>query len=58
MARFEIFRDSAGQIRFRLRAPNGEILAASEGYVSNASARIGVEAVRRHASAADVIDLT
>jgi uncharacterized protein YegP (UPF0339 family) len=33
-ARFEIFRDLDGKLRFRLRAPNGEILAVSEGFES------------------------
>ena len=31
---FEITKDTAGEYRFRLRAPNGEIIAVSESYKS------------------------
>ncbi|MEE9265033.1 MAG: DUF1508 domain-containing protein, partial [Vicinamibacteria bacterium] len=33
---FEIFKDRRGEFRFRLRASNGEIVLASEGYRSKA----------------------
>jgi uncharacterized protein len=32
MTEFEVFRDAAGEYRFRLKANNGEIVAQSEGY--------------------------
>lgn len=32
MIRFELYRDTAGQHRFRIVAANGETIAASEGY--------------------------
>ncbi len=38
---FEITKDAAGEYRFRLRAPNGEIIAASESYKSKNGARMG-----------------
>jgi uncharacterized protein len=31
-AKFEITKDKAGKFRFHLKAPNGEIIAASQGY--------------------------
>jgi hypothetical protein len=31
---FEISKDKAGKFRFHLKAPNGEIIAASQGYAS------------------------
>ena len=31
-AKFEISKDHAGKFRFHLKAPNGEIIAASQGY--------------------------
>ena len=34
--KFEVYRDEAGQFRFRLKAPNGEIVLASEGYTDSA----------------------
>ncbi len=39
MAKFQIFRDIAGQYRWRLIARNGEIVAASEAYTTEYSAR-------------------
>jgi uncharacterized protein YegP (UPF0339 family) len=53
-ARFEISEDHAGKFRFHLKAPNGEIIAASQGYQTKASAEKGVEAARRHARSAKV----
>ncbi len=35
-AKFEIFRDRAGEYRFRLKAPNGGIIAVGEGYAGRA----------------------
>ena len=49
-AKFEIFKDKKGESRFRLKAPNGEILLASEGYKVRRSALQGVESVRKNAS--------
>ena len=43
-AKFEISKDHAGKFRFHLKAPNGEIIAASQGYESKASAE---KALRR-----------
>lgn len=36
--KFQLFQDKAGQFRFRLRAHNGKIIAASEGCTTKASA--------------------
>lgn len=44
-AHFEIFVDSAEEFRFRLRAANGEIILASEGYTSKQSAIGGAVSV-------------
>jgi uncharacterized protein YegP (UPF0339 family) len=38
MAKFTFFVDKAGYYRWRLVAKNGEIVAASEGYTSQANA--------------------
>ena len=45
-------KDHAGKFRFHLKAPNGEIIAASQGYESKASAEKGIEAIKTHAPAA------
>jgi uncharacterized protein len=55
-ARFEISKDYAGKFRFHLKAPNGEIIAASQGYETKASAEKGMEAIRTHAPDAKVED--
>lgn len=56
--KFEIYRDKASEYRFRLVAPNGEIIAVSEGYTTKQSAQRGVEAVKKYAGSAEIEDLT
>ena len=55
-AKIEISKDHAGKFRFHLKAPNGEIIAASQGYGSKASAQKGIEANKTHAASATVED--
>lgn len=57
-AQFEIFKDTANEYRFRLRAPNGEIIAASEGYTAKSSCKNGIASVRENAPTAIIQDLT
>ncbi len=52
--RFEVYKDTSGQYRFRLRAPNNEIIAVSEAYTSKAACRNGIESVKKNASKAYV----
>nr|WP_319251767.1 YegP family protein [uncultured Celeribacter sp.] len=47
--KFELYTDKAGEFRFRLKAGNGEIILASEGYKQKASAENGIESVRKNA---------
>lgn len=47
--RYELFKDKAGEYRFRLKAANGEIIAVSEGYKEKKSCLHGIESVRRNA---------
>jgi uncharacterized protein YegP (UPF0339 family) len=54
---FEVYEDSAGEWRWRLLAPNGNIIADSgEGYVSKQGAKRGIESVKTHAPAASVVE--
>jgi len=54
-ATFEVFRDSAGEWRWRLVASNGNIIADSgEGYRSKQGAKRGLESVKRSAPGAEV----
>jgi uncharacterized protein len=55
-AKFEISKDHAGKFRFHLKAPNSEIIAASQGYETKASAEKGIEAIKAHAANATVVD--
>jgi len=48
--KFELFKDKAGEFRFRLKAGNGEIILASEGYKQRASAVKGIESVRKNSA--------
>ncbi|HMN06136.1 MAG TPA: YegP family protein [Flavobacteriales bacterium] len=50
MATFELYTDKAGEYRFRLKAGNGEIILASEGYKAKASALNGIESVKKNAA--------
>lgn len=53
----ELYKDSAGGYRFRLKAGNGEVIATSESYVSKAGAQNGIESVKSNADS-PVVDLT
>lgn len=46
---FELYKDKAGDFRFRLRAKNGEPILSSEGYSAKASAIGGIESVKKNA---------
>ena len=48
--KFELYEDKAGEYRFRLKAGNGEIILASEGYKQKASALNGIESVRTNSA--------
>ena len=44
--KFVIYKNIAGEFRFRLQARNGEIIAASEGYATKEGCKNGIERVR------------
>jgi uncharacterized protein YegP (UPF0339 family) len=56
--KFEISKDKSGKFRFHLRAANGEIIAASQGYETRASAEKGIESIKANAPDAKVVDLS
>ncbi len=53
--RFEVFKDKKKQWRFRLRARNGKIIAASEAYASKRNAVIGIRSLQECAIDAIVL---
>ena len=54
--KFEVYEDKAGEFRFRLKARNGEIILASEGYKAKASCENGIESVRKNAPEAEIVE--
>ena len=55
--KFEVYTDKAGELRFRLKARNGEVIAVSEGYKAMASCLNGIESVRKNAVDAKIIEV-
>lgn len=53
--KFEIYLDKAGEYRFRLKAKNGEPIAASEGYTQKSGCKNGIESVRKNAVDAKLV---
>jgi hypothetical protein len=53
--KWELYEDEAGEYRFRLKAMNGEIILASQGYSAKASAQKGLESVKNNAEEAEVV---
>lgn len=54
--KFEVYRDRAGEYRFRLKASNGQVIAVSEGYRVKANCLNGIKSVKRNASDAPVVE--
>jgi len=45
---FEVYKDKAGETRFRLKASNGETILSSEGYAAKTGAMNGIESVKEN----------
>lgn len=58
MPKFEIYKDANGQIRFRLKAPNGEIIAVGEAYTTKDACKNGIASIKENAPKAEIVDLT
>lgn len=52
--KYELFTDKGGEFRFRLKARNGSIIAASEGYKTKSACANGIESVKKYAPDATV----
>jgi len=48
--KFELYKDAAGEFRFRLKASNGQNILASEGYKDKSGCNNGIESVKKNAS--------
>ncbi len=58
MAKFHLFVGRNGKYYFDLKAPNGEIICQSQGYVSKQGAERGIAAVKKDAPGAEIVDET
>ncbi len=56
MGKFEIKQDNAGKYRFNLKAGNGQVILASQGYADKTGCKNGVESVKKNASNDDMFD--
>ena len=56
-AKYQVYKDVEGNFRFRLRAANNEILAASQAYEQHASCLKGLRSVQKNCSS-EVEDMT
>ena len=54
--KFEVYADKSGQVRFRLKATNGQVIAVSEGYKALASCMNGIESVKKNAPDAAIVE--
>lgn len=52
--KFEVYKDKAGEFRFRLKARNGEIIATSEGYKAKDGCKNGIDSTRTNAADATI----
>jgi uncharacterized protein YegP (UPF0339 family) len=54
--KFTIYKDKAGEFRFRIVATNGNVLASSEGYSAKASALKAIDRIKADAAGAATVD--
>ena len=53
--KFEVYKDKAGEFRFRLKATNGQIIATGEGYKAMAGCKRGIESIKKNVVDAKII---
>jgi len=54
-AKFEVFRGTDGDFRFRLKAANGKIVCQGQGYKSKDACLKGIESIKKNAKGASVV---
>ena len=53
--KFELYLDKAGEYRFRLKAKNGQIIGASEGYKTWDNCMNGINSVKENGPESEVV---
>lgn len=57
MAKFEVYKDSRGEYRWRLKASNGQVVATGgEGFSSKAAAMNSIESIKQTAHQAATVE--
>ena len=56
--KFEIYKDKSEHYRFRLKAPNGEIMFQGQGYKQKQSAKSAIESIQKNAADVEIDDQT
>ena len=56
--KFEIFKDKAGEFRFRFRASNGEVMFQGQGDKQKPAAKSAIESIQKNAPGAEIDDQT
>jgi uncharacterized protein YegP (UPF0339 family) len=55
--KFEVYTDKTGEYRFRLKAPNGEVIAIGEGYKTKKSCINGIQSVKKNVLKPKIVEL-
>jgi len=55
--RFEWYKDKTGKFRFRLVAPNGQIIATGQDYTTKEACASGIESVKKNAPIAKAVEV-
>tara|TARA_R100000656_G_C3952223_1_gene128651 strand:- start:44 stop:226 length:183 start_codon:yes stop_codon:yes gene_type:complete len=58
MGIFEILRNEIGEMYFRLKASNGQVIVTSNTCTSMAACQNGIDSVKKHSHPSKTIDLT
>ena len=58
MGKFVITKRKNGEFQFNLKADNGQVILAREGYTTMAACENGIESVKKNAPEAEVVDET
>lgn len=54
--KFEVYKDKAGEFRWKLIASNGEEIASGQGYKSKESCMEGIKSVKTNAPTSEIVD--
>ena len=54
--KFELYKDKAGEYRFRPKASNGQVIGQSEMYESASASQGGIESVAKNAPGGTIDD--